>query len=323
MTIKLNFKLLSINLFDTGTTLLGLTHIGHTNIGHTPGHVAWHTTLTLALLLVHFLHDRVLNTFDFLLLLVELLLVLELILIQPFELLINLFGNLFLILGLNFVLQIFVIKGIFKVKTVVFKTVFLVNLLLVGFIFLFVFFLLVNHSLDFGLGKPTFLVGNRDLLLPTRLDVLLRNVQDTVGVNVEGNLDLRNTPGLRLNTIKVEFSEQVVILGHLTLTLEHLDQDTGLVVLVGGESLLFLGGDGSRPLDQLGHNTTLGLEAHGKRLDINQQNILSLRTTLVALKNLLLYLLTVSNLLIGVNTLVGLLTVEKVLEQGLDLRDPS
>jgi len=208
------------------------------------------------------LHNRILNTFDLLLLLVELLLFLELVLIQPFELLINLLGDLFLILSLNFIFQFFVIKGIFKVKAVVFKTVFLVNLLLVGFIFLFVFFLFVNHSLDLGFGKSALLVGNGDLLLPTRLGVLLRNVQDTVGVNIEGNLDLRNTPGLRLNAIKVEFSEQVVVLGHLTLTLEHLDQDTGLVVLVGGESLFLLGGDSGGPFDQLGHDTTLGLETH-------------------------------------------------------------
>jgi len=50
---------------------------------------------------------------------------------------------------------------------------------------------------------------------------------------------------------------------------------------------------------------------------------LSLRTTLVTLKDLLLNLLTVGNLLIRVNTLVGFLTVEEFLEQGLNLRDPG
>ena len=39
------------------------------------------------------------------------------------------------------------------------------------------------------------------------------------------------------------------------LTLEHLNQDTGLVVGVGRERLVLLGRDGGVALDQLGHDT--------------------------------------------------------------------
>ena len=39
-------------------------------------------------------------------------------------------------------------------------------------------------------------------------------------------------------------TEEIVVLGHGTLTLEDLDQHTGLVVSVGGEGLRLLGGDG-------------------------------------------------------------------------------
>ena len=50
-----------------------------------------------------------------------------------------------------------------------------------------------------------------------------RDVQDTVGVNVEGNLDLRNSSGGGRDTRKVELSEQVAVLGPGTLSLEDLD----------------------------------------------------------------------------------------------------
>jgi hypothetical protein len=49
------------------------------------------------------------------------------------------------------------------------------------------------------------------------------DVQDTVGVNVKGNLDLRNSSGSRGDTRKVELSQQVAVLGSGTLSLEDLD----------------------------------------------------------------------------------------------------
>ena len=70
------------------------------------------------------------------------------------------------------------------------------------------------------------------------------DVQDSVGIKVEGDLDLGDTTGSRGDTGELELAEQVVVLGACTLTLEDLDQDTGLVVGEGGEDLGLLGGDG-------------------------------------------------------------------------------
>lgn len=50
-----------------------------------------------------------------------------------------------------------------------------------------------------------------------------RDVQDTVGVDVKGDLDLRNTSRSGGDTRKVELSEQVAVLGPGTLSLEDLD----------------------------------------------------------------------------------------------------
>jgi hypothetical protein len=48
----------------------------------------------------------------------------------------------------------------------------------------------------------------------------------------------------------------------------YLDGDSGLLVLVGGEHLRLLGRDDSVPRDQLGHDSTNGLNTQGERSHI-------------------------------------------------------
>ena len=100
--------------------------------------------------------------------------------------------------------------------------------------------------------------------------------------------------------------EQVVVLCSCTLTLEDLDQHTGLVVGVGGEDFGFLGGDGGVALDERGHDTTGSLDTHGQGGNIQQQEILSLLGG-VAGEDGGLDSGTVGNGLVGVDGLVGLL----------------
>jgi len=56
---------------------------------------------------------------------------------------------------------------------------------------------------------------------------------------------LRNSTRSRRNTRKFELSEQVVVLGASTFSLEDLNENTGLVVGVSRESLGLLGRDSS------------------------------------------------------------------------------
>ncbi len=57
----------------------------------------------------------------------------------------------------------------------------------------------------------------------------------------------------------------------------HLDGDGALLVLVGGECLALLGGDDCIPGDELGHDTSHGLNAHGQGAHIQQQQVLHLK----------------------------------------------
>ncbi|KAF9802660.1 hypothetical protein SFRURICE_011671 [Spodoptera frugiperda] len=159
-----------------------------------------------------------------------------------------------------------------------------------------------------------------DFMLKQLLDG--RYVKDSVSIDVEGDLDLRHATGRRGDTSELEFTEQVVILGHCALTLEYLDEYSGLVVGVGCESLSLLGGNSSVALDESGHDTTSGLDTERQRRHVEQQQILDL-LRLVTVQNGGLYSGTVCYSLVGVNGFVKLLSIEEVLKELLHLGNTS
>jgi hypothetical protein len=114
----------------------------------------------------------------------------------------------------------------------------------------------------------------------------------------------------------------VVILGHLTFTLKDLNEDTWLVISVGGEGLLLLGWDASVSWDEDGHDTASSLDTLGKRGNIQKEKILDLLGSLTG-EDGSLDSGTISDGLIGVNGSVEGLSVEEVLEHGLNLGDTS
>lgn len=59
---------------------------------------------------------------------------------------------------------------------------------------------------------------------------------NTVGVDLEGDLDLRDTTGGRRDARELEFTEKVVVLCQRTLSFEDLDQYSGLIIRSGGEA---------------------------------------------------------------------------------------
>jgi len=108
----------------------------------------------------------------------------------------------------------------------------------------------------------------------------------------------------------------------LTFTFEDLNEDTWLVISVGGESLLLLGGDASVSWDKNSHNTTSSLDTLGKRSNIQKEEILDLFGTLTG-EDSGLNSGTVGDGFIRVDRSVEGLSVEEVLEHGLNLGDTS
>ena len=83
-------------------------------------------------------------------------------------------------------------------------------------------------------------------------------MQDAVGVDVEGDLDLRHTARGRWYAFQVELSEALVAGGNIALALQHMDRHRRLIVVGGGKHLLCLGRNGGVLLNQLGHHPAEG-----------------------------------------------------------------
>ncbi len=77
---------------------------------------------------------------------------------------------------------------------------------------------LVHHALDVLGGQSVLVVGDGDLVLVARALVLGGDTQDAVYINLKGDLDLRDAAGSRRDAGQVKGAQEVVILGHRTLT---------------------------------------------------------------------------------------------------------
>merc|ERR1719356_839972 len=209
--------------------------------------------------------DGVAHTLHLLLLLVELLNLGKLVGVQPLDGLIALVVDSLLVVFADLVLDLVVIESGLHIEAVALKSILCRNPVLLLVVLSLELLSVTDHSFDLFLGKPSLVVGDRDLVLLASGLVSRGHVEDTVGVNIKGHFDLGNTSRSRRNASEIEFAQIVVVLGHGTLALVHLDRHSGLVVAIGGEGLGLLGGNGGVPLDQGSHHTASGLDAERQR----------------------------------------------------------
>jgi hypothetical protein len=240
--------------------------------------------------------------------------------IEPLETVFGKFDNGFLVLVGEGVLDLIIVHGVLHGEAVVLQLVLGFNLLGNSLIISLESLGVLEHLFDLVLGESSLIVGDGDSLLLSGVLVGGGDVKDTIGINLEGNNNLWNSSGSWWDSIEVEFTEDMVITGHLSLSFENLNEDTGLVVSVSGEVLGLLGWDGGVSLDNVGHNTSNSLDSHGKWGDIEEKELLSLFVTLSG-KDGSLDGGTVSDSFIWVDGLVECLSVEEVGEHGLNLWD--
>ena len=105
----------------------------------------------------------------------------------------------------------------------------LVNTFALFLISLGILFGLCLHAVDFVLRQTGRRLDADGLLLTSGL-ILGRYLQNTVGINVEGYLNLRNTTTGRGNTSQVEDTQLLVLVCHRTLTLQYADGHLCLIV---------------------------------------------------------------------------------------------
>jgi len=225
-----------------------------------------------------------------------------------------------LVLGGEVSLQLLFVKSVLHLEAVVLKSVLGLDLLADGIILSAELVSVSDHLLDLFLGETTLIVGDSDLLGLSGGLIASGNVQDTVGIDIESDLDLGGATGCGGDTTEVELTKEMVVLGHLTLAFEDLDENTWLVVSVGGEGLLLLGGDACVTGNENSHDTAGSLDTLRKRGNIEEEEILDLLGTLTG-EDGSLNGSTVGDSLVGVNGSVELLSVEEVGEHLLDLGD--
>merc|ERR1719506_2585697 len=174
-----------------------------------------------------------------------------------------------------------------------------------------------DHLLDLLLRQATLVVRNRDLLRRARAFVLGADVEDTVRVDLEGNLNLRLAARRRGDARRVELAQLVVVLRHRTLTLVHLNGHRRLVVLVRREDLALLRRDHGVPRDELGHDAANGLDPERQRGHVEEKKVGAALTG----QDAGLDRSAVGHGLVRVDAAVRFLAVEEVLDQRLHLRD--
>lgn len=116
--------------------------------------------------------------------------------------------------------------------------------------------------------------GDGDVLLLAGTQVLRADLHDAVCINIEGDFDLRHTTGSRSDAVQMEDAEALVVPGELTLALQDIDLNRGLVIRSSGEDLALVGRNGGIALNDLGADAAQSLNAEAQRGDIQQQQTL-------------------------------------------------
>src|SRR5450759_3858170 len=139
-----------------------------------------------------------------------------------------------------------------------------------------------GHLLDFILGEAAG-AGDGDLLFVVGAAILGGHVEDAVGIDIEGDFDLRYTAGGRRDIAELEDAQQPVVAGHGALTLMDLDLHRRLVVAGRGEDLALAGGNGGIALDAFGDDAAPGFDTERERRDVEQQDVLDFAAEYAAL----------------------------------------
>ena len=131
-----------------------------------------------------------------------------------------------------------------------------------------------DHLLDLELVQAALLVLDLDVLALAGALLARHHAQYAVGVHVERDLDARYAARRCRQAHELELAEQVVVLGHRALALEHLHGHARLVVLVRGEVLLDRARYARVAIDQLVHHAADRLQSQRERNHVHEQHVL-------------------------------------------------
>ncbi len=132
---------------------------------------------------------------------------------------------------------------------------------------------ILHHLVDISVAETARGLDADLLLLAGRL-VFRRYVHDAIGIDIKGDLDLRDAARCRRDTHQIKLAENLVIGRHFTLALEDADGDRGLAIFGGREDLALLGRDRGVAIDQPGEDAPQGLDTEREWGHVEQQHVL-------------------------------------------------
>ena len=106
--------------------------------------------------------------------------------------------------------------------------------------------------------------------LPLPVPLSSHHVQDTVGINIKGHLDLRGSATGGRNAIQYKPTDGAVVFGHTALSLQNMYLYRGLVIGRSRKHLALLGRNGRVALYELGKYTAQGLDTEAQRGYVEQ-----------------------------------------------------
>ena len=154
------------------------------------------------------------------------------------------------------------------------------------------------------------------MLLLARSLVARGYVNDTVSVDVEGYLDLRNSSGSCGDAVEVEATEGRIVCSHLTLALKNVDLNACLGISSCGEDLALLYGNCGVSVDDPCEYAAESLKTEREGSYVEKEDVLD-----CSAENAALNCRTEGNAFVGVDALEGLLA-EELLNCLLNCGDP-
>src|SRR5579875_376981 len=132
---------------------------------------------------------------------------------------------------------------------------------------------LTHHAINLILREAAGRGDGHFLLASGRL-ISRGDVENTIGIDIEGYFDLWHATRGRSDAFETEVAEALVVAGHFALALQDVNFYSGLVIFGGAEGLTLARRDGRIALDEPGHHAAEGLNTQRKRRHVEQEHVL-------------------------------------------------
>mmetsp|Transcript_18303 Transcript_18303/g.50200 ORF Transcript_18303/g.50200 Transcript_18303/m.50200 type:complete len:301 (-) Transcript_18303:1064-1966(-) len=178
---------------------------------------------------------------------------------------------------------------------------------------------LLDHLLDLRRREAVLVVRQGHDVALARPLILGLQAQDAVGVDFEGDLNLRRPPRRGVDASDLELSEQMVVARQWAFALVNLEIEPMLVLVVSRESGRVFSWKRGPPPNHFRHDAPNGLNAKGQGRDVVEDDILRLR---VRAQHASLNRCAIGHRLVRVDASGRLFAVEELLDDLLHLWDP-